>query len=300
METVLITGATGTIGGQLLPLLIQEGYAIRILTRNKTKGAINTAIYEWDIEKDYIEEGALEGVDHIIHLAGSSVSERWTADRKQQILDSRIKAANLLFKHLKHPLKSFISASGISYYGTKTVDKIFKEEDIIKFNQDDFLAYVTHNWEKAADQFAIKADRVIKVRTPVVMSKTGGALERIAKPIKMYVGSPLGTGKQWVPWVHIDDLCKAYLTAIQHHNLAGAINVSAPEHITNKSLTKAIAKKLKRPILLPKVPGFILRLLFGKMAAIVLKGSRVDGSKITQFGFDYEYKSISSALDDLL
>ncbi len=300
METVLITGATGTIGGQLIPLLIQNGYAIRILTRNKTKGAINTAIYEWDIEKNYIEEGALEGVDHIIHLAGSSVSERWTSKRKQQILDSRIKAANLLFQHSNHPLKTFISASGISYYGTKTVDKIFKEEDIIKFNQSDFLAYVTHNWEKAADQFASKADRVIKVRTPVVMSKTGGALERIAKPIKMYVGSPLGTGKQWIPWVHIDDLCKAYLTAIQHHNLSGAINVSAPEHITNKSLTKAIAKKLKRPILLPKVPGFILRLLFGKMAAIVLKGSRVDGSKITQFDFDYKYKTISSALDDLL
>ena len=300
METVLITGATGTIGGQLIPLLIQVGYSVRILTRNKQKNGINTAIFEWDVQKEYIEEGALDGVDHIIHLAGSSVSQRWTTDRKQEILDSRIKSAGLLLKHLKLPLKSFISASGISYYGTKTVDKIFTEEDSIKFNQSDFLAQVTHNWENAADQFKSKAGRVVKMRTPVVMSKTGGALERMAKPIKMGVGSALGSGKQWVPWVHIEDLCQAYILALKNEDMSGAYNISAPEHLTNKMLTKAIANQLNRKLIMPRVPGFILKILFGKMANIVLLGSRVDGTKITSLGFDYEHKTIKSALGNLL
>lgn len=300
METVLITGATGTIGGQLIPLLIKEGYSLRILTRNRQQSGINTAIFEWDIEKEYIEEGALEGVDHIIHLAGSPVSERWTNDRKKVILDSRIKSADLLFKNLKQPLKSFISASGISYYGTKTVDKIFTEEDIIKFHEDDFLAYVTHNWEKAANQFNTKANRVVKMRTPVVMSKTGGALERIKKPVKLGFGSALGSGKQWVPWVHIEDLCSAYLLALKNEEVNGVYNIVAPEHLTNKMLTKAIAKRLNRKLFMPKVPGFLLRLLFGQMANIILKGSRVDGKKITELGYNYQHKTIDSALDNLL
>jgi uncharacterized protein (TIGR01777 family) len=300
METVLITGATGTIGGQLIPLLLAEGYNIRILTRNKSKSSIMSSVFEWDIDKGYIEEGALDNVDHIIHLAGASVSKRWTDKTRQSILDSRIKAAELIYQKLEHRLKSFISASGISYYGTVTVDKIFTEKDKINYANDDFLADVTHKWEKAAEQFESKSDRVIKMRTPVVLSKTGGALERIVKPIKMHIGSPLGNGKQWMPWAHVNDLCRAYLHILKHSELRGAFNVSAPEHINNKQLTKQIAKTLRRKILLPKVPGFVLKLLFGEMADIILKGSRIDGTKITQSGFDYKYKELKKALADLL
>ena len=300
METILITGATGTIGGQLIPKLIDAGYQIKILTRNKTNKSVISALYEWDIEKDFIEEGALDNVDHIIHLAGSTVSERWTTDKKQQILDSRIKSANLLFSTLNHQLKSFISASGISYYGTQTSDKIFTEDEVVQADQDDFLANVTYKWEKAADQFTSKANRVVKMRTPVVLSKSGGALERIVKPVKIGIGSPLGTGKQWMPWAHIDDLCAAYLHVLKSPHIKGPINFSAPEHVNNKQLTKEIAKTLKRKIIMPKVPAFVLKLLFGEMADIILKGSRVDGAKITTTGFEYKYKNVDSALKDLL
>lgn len=301
METILITGASGTIGQQLVPLLLKEGYHLKILSRKKSmKNKPLLSFYKWNIDSNYIEEGALDEVDHIIHLAGSPVSKRWTKKRKQEILDSRIKGASLLFDQLNHSIKTFISASGISIYGTHTSETIFKETEQIVIGENDFLADVTKVWEESADQFNAKAKRVVKLRTPVVMSKTGGALERIAKPIQMRIGSALGSGKQWVPWVHISDLCQAYLVALKNDNVKGSLNVVAPEHISNEDLTKAIAKKMKRRILMPRVPGFLLKMLFGQMAGIILKGSRVDGAKTTTYEYDYSFKTIESALDDLL
>ena len=299
METVLITGATGMIGGQLLPLLIEKGYKVRVLTRNKTD-MVNSAIYVWDISKNYIDPAALEGVDHIIHLSGSTVSERWTNSKKQDIIASRIKAANLIFENLKHPIKTFISASGISYYGTKTTGKIFMETDVIKFKENDFLAGVTHNWEKAALQFSSKANRVVIVRTPVVLSRSRGALETMLKPIKMGLGAPLGSGKQWMPWVHITDLCNFYSIALSNTEISGPYNVAAPHHVSNKIFMRTLAKVVGKKLWFINVPAFMLKIVFGKMSSIILKGSRVDGTKATESGFKYQHPQLKEALQDLL
>lgn len=301
MATILITGGSGIIGSALIPQLTKKGHVVRVLSR--TKSAISGAhVFSWDIDQELIEEGALENVDHIIHLSGYNVSEgRWTKRRKKQIEDSRIKAVAILKKHLKdHKLKSFISASGVSYYGTVTSDKIFTEDHLVKFKNTDYLAWVSHQWEHAAHQFAESADRIVILRTPVVLSYHGGALEKIAAPIKKGFGAVLGSGKQWMPWVHINDLVQAYSLAIENTEMKGVFNISAPEHTSNREFTHACARTLNKKIWLPPVPGFLLKLYFGAMAKIVLEGSRVSGEKITSPGFDYEFKELRSALSDLL
>lgn len=301
METILITGGSGIIGSELIEELKKKGYSIRILSRSK-KSIAGVEVFTWDISSDKIEDAALEGVDHIIHLAGASVSEgRWTRSRKNQIEDSRIKAIDLLKTSLgTRKIKSFISASGVSIYGTVTSDQIFKEDDAIKLAEDDYLGAVSKSWEKAANIFSSNAERVVTVRTPVVLSRSGGALEKMLKPINMGVGSALGNGKQYMPWVHIDDLVKAYLLIIEKSEISGAINVVSPHHVTNVEFVRAIASVVGKKIWAPKVPAFLLRLMFGQMASIILKGSRVSGEKIKKSGFVYSHSSLEQSLQDLL
>ena len=300
METVLITGGSGMIGTAVIRLLRSEDVEIRTLSRSKQE-LPGTKVFTWDVQAGQIDPDALKDVDHIIHLAGATVSERWTENQKRKIRDSRIKSANLLFEKLEdQKIKSFISASGSSIYGTQTSEHIFNESDTPDTYDDDFLAKVSVDWEKAADQFGAKADRVVKMRTPVVMSATGGALERIAKPVKMGVGAALGSGDQYVPWVHIEDMAAAYIFALKNEKMSGAYNVVAPEHVTNEQLTKTIGLVLDKSIWMPNVPAFALRALYGDMAEIILKGSRLDGQKITELGYNYKFKELEPALLDLL
>ncbi|MEX1003681.1 MAG: TIGR01777 family oxidoreductase [Crocinitomicaceae bacterium] len=300
MTTILITGGSGTVGTSLIQQLRKKDVALRILSRSKEEIPAAT-VFTWDVNEGQLEEGALDNVDHIIHLAGANVSQRWTAVQRKKIRDSRIKSADLLFEKLgDRKLKSFISASGISIYGTRTSEHIFTESDSPDYYDNDFLAQVSVDWEKAADQFTSRAERVVKIRTPIVLSRTEGALEKMAKPIKMGLGAPLGSGKQYTPWVHIDDLCKAYIKAVEDEQMNGIYNVVAPEHLTNKQLTQAIARVLNKKLWLPNVPAFMLKLIYGKMAEIVLKGSRASGEKITDLGFEYDYKVVEQALKDLL
>ncbi|UKN03377.1 TIGR01777 family oxidoreductase [Paracrocinitomix mangrovi] len=300
MQTILITGGTGLIGKHLIPKLAEKGYNIRVLSRSKNP-VEHTAVFKWDVEKGIIEDGALDNVDHIIHLAGYSVSEgRWNAKRKKLIYDSRIKAIELLISKLgNQQLQSFISASGVSIYGTVTTDKIFKEEDALTTASGDFLAEVSIDWEKAALACNEIASRVVIMRTPVVLGDEG-ALPRISKPIKIGIGSALGTGKQWVPWIHIEDIASAYVYAVENDNLKGIYNISAPEHITNKALIMNVARVLNKKLWAPKVPAFVLKLLFGDMANIILKGSRVNGDKFVKEGFELEHPTLKESLEDLL
>ena len=242
------------------------------------------------------------GVDHVIHLSGASVSEgRWTVARKKQIEDSRIKAIKLLKENLgAGKVKSFISASGVSIYGTVTSDQIFKEDDTVKLAEDDYLGQVSESWENAAENFKPNAERVVTVRTPVVLSRNGGALEKMVKPVKMGIGSALGSGKQYMPWVHIDDLVRAYILIIEKAEISGAFNIVSPEHVTNDGFIESIGKAVGKRIWAPKVPAFLLKLMFGQMANIILKGSRVSGEKITSTGFSYEHTSLEESLNDLL
>jgi uncharacterized protein (TIGR01777 family) len=298
METVLITGGSGLIGKALSELLMQNKYAVRHLSRTVT-GKEKYPTFRWDLDKQYLDIKALEKVDHIIHLAGENVGEgRWTNARKKSILSSRVETINLLRSNLtSNQLKSFISASGISYYGTKTTESIFKEQDS---QGTDFLADISVQWEKKAFEMDSKANRVVALRTGVVLSRDGGALGKLKKPIKMGFGSALGTGKQYMPWIHIDDICQLYLTALKNDKFNGIYNAVSSQHTTNLEMTQAVAKTCGKKLWAPNVPVFALKLLFGEMSQIILEGSRIDNSKIKELGFSLQFDDLDAALKDLL
>ncbi|MBO6185708.1 MAG: TIGR01777 family oxidoreductase [Chryseobacterium sp.] len=297
-EIVLITGASGAIARELSKKIEKE-YTVRFLTRKKK--AENE--FEWNLKNNTIDERAFENISHIIHLAGANISEkRWTEERKKELISSRVNSAKLILNTLKKKnikLKSFISASGINFYGTKTTDKIFTENDA---PGNDFLSEVVVVWEKAADEFKEQniAERVVKIRTAVVLSKNEGALAKMMTPIQFGIGSPIGSGKQYMPWIHVDDICRMYEFALKNPELEGSYNASAPQHTTNENLTKLIAKVLKKPLLMPNVPSFILKLIFGELADALLEGSRASSEKIEKAGFEFQFPDLKKALEDLL
>lgn len=297
-EIVLITGANGLIAKELSQRLEKE-YTVRFLTRKKQ----NANEFEWNVDAGTIDAIALENVSHIIHLAGAGVAEkRWTEERKKEIISSRVGSAGLLLKTLQkknQKLKSFVSASGINYYGTETTEKIFTEKD---GPGHDFLSKVTIVWEQAANEFKNQrvAERVVKLRTGVVLSEKEGALKKMLPTIKAGIGSPLGSGKQYMPWIHIQDICSMYEFALKNSELDGAFNAIAPEHATNKDLTVQAAKVLKKPLYMPNVPAFVLKLLFGELSVAVLEGSRASSEKIQHAGFQFKFPDLKEALKDLL
>ena len=297
MEKVVITGGSGLVGIPLTKLLVESGYEVVHLTRKKnSKAGVTTFL--WDYKTDFIEEGALENASHIIHLAGESIAEgRWTAERKNAILDSRTKTAEFLLKKVIEKnisLKSFISASGISYYGTVTTQTIFKEEDT---QGSDFAAQVVNEWEKSADKFK-DVCRVVKLRTGIVLDLRGGALKKMYGPVKWGIGSALGSGKQYIPWIHMDDVCEMYLFALKN-NISGSFNAVSNEPITNGEFIKAVGKSSNHWVWFPKVPTFLLRLLFGEMSIVVLEGSRISNEKIKKEGFKFKFPELKNALKDI-
>ncbi|UKB81625.1 TIGR01777 family oxidoreductase [Chryseobacterium sp. MEBOG07] len=297
-EVVLITGASGMIAKELAKKIGKE-YEIRFLTRKKK----HDYDYEWDIRKGSMDESALDHVSHIIHLAGANISEkRWTTERKRELISSRVDSAELLRTTLKKKnikLKSFISASGINFYGTETSEKIYTETDP---RGNDFLSEVVVLWEKAADEFKEQnlAERVVKIRTAVVLSEKDGALKKMIPPIQYYIGSPLGSGKQYMPWIHIEDICSIYEFVLKNPTAEGAYNAVSPQHATNRDLTEKIAKVLEKPLFMPNVQGFVLKLIFGELATAILEGSRASSKKIQDAGFHFKFPDLTEALKDLL
>jgi uncharacterized protein (TIGR01777 family) len=291
MAKILITGGTGLVGKRLTDMLIDKNHEVVILSRNPK----NKNEFKWDVSSNYVDEKALINTDYIIHLAGAGIADkRWTEKRKQIIIDSRVKTTNLLFDKitaLKINLKGFISASGVGYYGAVTSETIFEETDKVGT---DFLGDVCYKWEKAAHQYSTKNIPVTILRTGIVLSKKGGALDKMKTPII----SPLGDGKQYIPWIHIDDLCNLYTAAIED-NLTGVFNAVAPEHHTSNSFSKALAKSIKRPYLGIGVPRFMLKILFGEMAIILLKGSRISTKKIEKNMYSFRFSNLQKALNDL-
>jgi len=298
METILITGGTGLVGKQLSYLLNEKGYKVLILSRTKNE---DPASFYWDIFKNYIDEKAIINADYIIHLAGAGIADKkWTKARKRVIIDSRIKSANLLFKKVKKlnpKLKGFIAASGIGYYGATTTEKIYEEKDT---SRDDFVSEICKLWEKASLQFNTLHIRTVIFRTGVVFSKRGGAFPKIFKPIKFGFGAVIGDGNQYIPWIHIDDLCNLYIDAIENKELKGVYNAVAPEPITNKNLTYQISKKLNKKIFLPNIPPAFIRIIFGEMNSILLKGSRASSKKIKETGFKFKFQNLEAALKNLI
>lgn len=295
-KTVLITGASGYIGRHLQHKLTEKGYAIRTLTTQKINSNVEDCFY-WNPETGDVNKKAFESVDYIIHLAGASIgTHRWTEQRKKLITESRVKSTKLLFSKIKLykiPLKAFISASATGYYGSVTNDTIFDEESPAA---DDFLGKVCHDWEMAADKFSNAGIRTVKLRTGVVLSKDAPALKKMLMPIKLGIGSPLGSGRQYMSWIHIEDLCNIYIRAIEDEGFSGAYNAVAPQQITNREMMKTLAKIHHKPYWFPPVPAFILKMMLGEMAVIILKGSRVTPKRLIEKGFQFQHSDITKLM----
>lgn len=300
VKTILITGGTGLVGSALTEKLLSHGYNVSHLSRYKRESS-PVVTYVWDIQKEYIEEGAIETADCIIHLAGAGIADkRWTKKRKQEIIDSRVKSAELIFERVKALDKKpqvFISASGVGYYGAVTSKIVFTEDYP---PASDFLGETCRLWEEAADHFINLGIRTVKLRTAVVLARNEGALKKLAAPIRWNVGAPLGRGDQYVPWIHIDDLCNAYIMAMEEVSFMGAYNAASPYPATNDRLTRKIAQILKKPLVLPNVPAPVLRLLLGEMAVMLLEGSRVSVEKLKSRGFRFEHPNLHESLLHLL
>ncbi|MBX2944303.1 MAG: TIGR01777 family oxidoreductase [Cyclobacteriaceae bacterium] len=295
-KRILITGASGLVGTELTANLIRAGYQVVHLGRSKRHGSVPS--FTWDVDKGIIEEGALQGIDTIIHLAGAGIADKpWTARRKQEILESRTRSSALLYQTLKsthHQVKSFISASAIGYYGFGGSDEVFTESSEAGT---DFLADVVKAWEHEVDKIQELNIRTVKIRIGIVLADKGGALKEIAKPVRYGIGAPLGSGKQPMSWIHIDDLCMMFRYAIENENLIGAYNGVSSHWSTNREVTKAIAKALHRTLLLPPVPSFVMKLMLGEMANLVLLGSKVSAEKILQTGFKFQYEDLTAAIE---
>ncbi len=297
---ILITGASGLVGTHLADYLLRRGHFVGYLVRKKTRETRVTH-FLWDPAKDIIDLEAVQWADAIVHLAGASVSEgRWTKARKKEIVDSRVRAAELLAKTLRKEKKKpavFVSASGVGIYGAVTNDHIYTETDP---PGKDFLAGVCVRWEASADLVEEMDIRTVKLRIGVALAKEGGALPKLAAPVKWLAGSPLGNGRQWMPWIHIEDLCAMFLKAIDDEAMRGVYNAVAPQHATNKEVVKAIGKAMGKPVFLPPVPKFVLKMMLGEMAVIVTEGSRVSNEKIVKAGFEFKFPGLEKAVDDLL
>lgn len=295
---ILITGATGLVGKALTKLLLHEGISVHYLTtsKNKLEDRPNYTGYYWNPEKGQIDESALIGVDAIVHLAGATISKRWTDNYKQEIIESRTLSANLLFNLLRknpHQVKQIVSASAIGIYKS-SLDKVYREDSAEK--DSGFLGHVVQKWEEGADKFKLLGLKVCKVRTGLVLSEDGGALPQMVKPISLYVGSPFGTGKQFMSWIHIDDLVRIYAFALQRQ-LEGVYNATAPNPVTNKDFTKMLATRLHKPLFMPNVPKFVMKLMLGEMHELLFSSQHINSEKLRDAGFDFKYNPLSEALD---
>jgi uncharacterized protein (TIGR01777 family) len=300
-QTILITGGTGVIGRRLTQLLQQQGYQVSYLSRS-LESVPNVKVYQWDIKKGHLDPQAIMTADHIVHLAGAGVAdERWTDKRKDEILSSRTQSTELLAQALaknSHKVKSFVASSAIGYYGSDTGDRPLNETSS---GGSDFLAQVTRAWERSEDQVAALGIRTVKIRTGVVLAPDGGALPKLAQPIRLGAGAPLASGQQYISWIHLDDLCRIYIQAIQDESWQGVYNGVAPGPVTNESLTHAIANVLHRPLILPNIPAFAIKLMFGEMATTVTGGNYVLNKRITdETNFQYQYADLHLALENLL
>jgi uncharacterized protein (TIGR01777 family) len=295
---VLITGATGMVGKSLIQTLTNSGYTISVLSRS-SKPIKGTTVFVWNIDKGEIDATCLADVDTILHLAGEGIAaKKWTSQRKQQIIDSRVKSTALLFDTLKHHancVNNFISASAVGYYGNRG-DEILNEDSI---NGTGFLADCCVLWENAVDEMINLGLRVAKIRIGVVLSKNGGALPELEQPIRFFVGAPLGSGQQWIPWIHLDDLVNIFTHAIENTLIMGAYNACAPYPVRNATLTRAVAKQLHRPVWPIKVPEKIMKLILGEMSEVVLNSTDTSAQKILQTGFTFKYTRLEEALSHI-
>ena len=298
MGRILISGGSGLLGRKLTDLLRSQGKTVAHLSRTARED-MPWPVYGWDYQKGYIDPQAWEDTETIIHLAGAGIADKpWTQERKKVLRESRVKTTELLLRESqKHGagIKNFIGASAIGFYGIKTTPNNFSEEDP---PGDDFLADICEEWENEVKKFEEIGVRTVRLRVGVVLSPAGGALPKMALPVKFGAGARLGSGKQYLPWVHIDDMVGMFAWAV-NNQVEGVFNGVAPEAADNRQFTKVLAKTLKRPLFLPPVPAFVIKMIMGEMSTMALEGSRVTSKKIEAAGYQFQYPTLKEALEEI-
>lgn len=298
---ILIAGATGLVGRELVKLCHQQGIAVNYLTTSKSKLTkdLNYTGYYWNPSKNEIDLNCFTDVNVVINLAGATISKRWTSTYKKEILNSRTASANCILNCIRGNnirITQYISASAIGIYPSSVTN--YYDEDCEE-KATSFLGEVVVAWENAADQFKEIGVLVSKIRIGLVMAADGGALPKIVTPIKYYAGAAFGSGKQWQSWIHILDLAKIFLF-VAEHELDGVFNAVAPNAVSNEELTKAVAETLNKPLILPNVPKFAMKLLLGDMHILLFESQRVCSQKIEEEGFNFQFHNVRPALQDLL
>ncbi len=297
-KNILITGATGLVGKQLVQHLLRHGHRISVLSR-KNQVIPGAAVYLWDVQKQTIDVAAFDGVDTVIHLAGEGIAdEKWTEKRKAQIVNSRVKSAQFLYKTIaetKVAVTTFISASAVGYYGNRG-------EEFLRENSEPgngFLSECCVLWEDAADEGTAMGIRVVKIRIGIILSEKDGALAAMSKPIKYFVGAPLGSGRQWMPWIHLDDIVGIFTKAVEDQTMIGAYNAAAPYPASNKLLVSRVAWHLSRPVWPIKVPKFVLKAILGESSILALMSSNTAADKILKAGYVFKYTDLDDALKEI-
>ena len=300
-KNVLLTGGTGFIGKYLTDVLITNGFSVSVLSRSPRKNTASITYYKWNLNDNFIEKEAIQNADYIIHLAGEGIVEkRWTKNRKKAILESRVKPIELIFSILKEnnkTLDAFVSASAIGIYGAYTSQEICTENTP---PANDFLGTTCQKWESAADEIQTLGIRTVKIRTGIVLGKGEGFLKKITPSFKAGFGAVLGSGKQYVPWIHVEDLCQIYLKAVIDTEMQGAYNATVTDNTTNETLSRILAHLYGYSIWLPKIPAFLIKLGLGEMSIAILEGQRVSSEKIQQKGFKFQFTDIEATLSACL
>ena len=305
MHTVLITGGTGMVGTSLTQLLLSKGYQVIVLTRQPRVSNVPNLTYAvWDIDKGDIDPSAIHNADTIVHLAGAGVADkRWSKKRKQEIVDSRVLSGALLVKYLtenSHQVKTVVAASAIGWYGPDTAQSLingFVETDPV---DGAYLGATCKSWEESVKPIEALGIRLVTLRIGIVLNKKGGALAEFIKPAQFGMATIFGNGKQMVSWIHHHDLCKMMIHGIETASIKGVYNAVSPDPISNKDLIITITKKLRGFYLPIPVPAFVLKIMLGEMSIEILKSAKVSSKKIQGAGFNFDYPTLHSALNDLL
>ena len=299
---VTVTGATGLLGRPLVAALQDRGIEVSVLSRDAERakqslsryGQPEVEAYAWDLLSEPAPTAALDGRQAVLHLAGENVAQRWSASAKQAIRESRVTGTRNLLAGIRAAAQApsaLISSSAIGYYGARGEEPIDEEAP----PGQDFLAEICVEWEAEAAKASELGARVVQVRTGVVLDKDGGALEKMLPPFRLGVGGPVAGGRQYISWVHRDDVVGVYLAALSDERWSGPVNATAPEPVNNRDFSRALGRALHRPALLP-VPGIALQLLYGEMAEIVTEGARVVPAKPLVLGYEFEHPKLDEAL----
>lgn len=297
---ILITGATGLIGKELVKLLLAKHHTIHYLTTSASKieSKPDYQGFYWNPELGKIDENCIYGVDAIVHLAGANIAKRWTNAYKQEIIESRILSSELLYNLIRktpNQIQQFVSASGTASY-PESFTEVFDETTTETENS--FLSAVVKKWEESANRFQVLNLKVSKIRTGLVFSENGGALPEMVRPIKMGLGAVIGNGKQMQSWIHIEDLVRLYCFVLENQ-LEGIYNAVAPSPVSNAELTKTIAKVLNKPLWLPHIPQFVMKFILGEMSYLLFSSKNLSSAKIQNLGFQFKHPNLETALKEI-